>query len=55
MLQIRNLRTAYQKIFMCVDANARSLEERIAEVVLFVFVYFVGEVSGVFLRVDFSW
>ncbi|ESW24914.1 hypothetical protein PHAVU_004G171500 [Phaseolus vulgaris] len=32
--EIRNLRTAYQKIFMCVDANARSLEERIAEVEL---------------------
>jgi len=43
MFQIRNLRTAYRKIFMCVDANAGSLEERIAEVVLFVFVYFFRE------------
>jgi len=47
MFQIRNLRTAYRNLFMRVDANAGSLEERIAEVVLFVFVYF-------FLRVDFS-
>ena len=34
------MRAAYRKIFMCVDANAVSLEERLAEVVLFVFVYF---------------
>ncbi|KAK7363959.1 hypothetical protein VNO80_12244 [Phaseolus coccineus] len=32
--EIRNLRTAYRKLFMCVDANAGSLEERIAEVEL---------------------
>ncbi|RDX84213.1 putative acyl-[acyl-carrier-protein]--UDP-N-acetylglucosamine O-acyltransferase, mitochondrial, partial [Mucuna pruriens] len=53
MIQIRSLRTAYRKIFMCVDANAGSFEERLAELVLFVFVYFfevVGDESGVFLR-----
>ncbi|XP_047182140.1 probable acyl-[acyl-carrier-protein]--UDP-N-acetylglucosamine O-acyltransferase, mitochondrial isoform X2 [Vigna umbellata] len=32
--EIRNLRTAYRKIFMSFDANAGSLEERIAEVEL---------------------
>lgn len=30
--EIRSLRTAYRKIFMCVDANAGSFEERLAEV-----------------------
>ncbi|XP_027357653.1 probable acyl-[acyl-carrier-protein]--UDP-N-acetylglucosamine O-acyltransferase, mitochondrial isoform X2 [Abrus precatorius] len=30
--EIRSLRTAYRKIFMCADANARSFEERLAEV-----------------------
>ena len=52
MFQIKSMRTAYRKIFMCVDANAGSLEERLAEVVLFVFVYFfevVGDLSSVFL------
>lgn len=55
MFQIKSMRTAYRKIFMCVDANAGSLEERLAEVVLFVFVYFfevVGDLSSVFLGVD---
>ncbi|KOM54136.1 hypothetical protein LR48_Vigan10g002800 [Vigna angularis] len=33
-VEIRNLRTAYRKIFMSFDANAGSLEERIAEVEL---------------------
>ncbi|KAK7258191.1 hypothetical protein RIF29_32706 [Crotalaria pallida] len=30
--EIRSLRAAYRKIFMCVDANDRSFEERLAEV-----------------------
>ncbi|RZC27786.1 putative acyl-[acyl-carrier-protein]--UDP-N-acetylglucosamine O-acyltransferase, mitochondrial isoform B [Glycine soja] len=30
--EIRSMRAAYRKIFMCVDANAVSLEERLAEV-----------------------
>ncbi|KAG5106402.1 hypothetical protein JHK82_043372 [Glycine max] len=30
--EIKSMRTAYRKIFMCVDANAGSLEERLAEV-----------------------
>ncbi|XP_020239998.1 probable acyl-[acyl-carrier-protein]--UDP-N-acetylglucosamine O-acyltransferase, mitochondrial isoform X2 [Cajanus cajan] len=30
--EIRSLRTAYRKIFMCIDANAGSFEERLAEV-----------------------
>ncbi|KAG5058998.1 hypothetical protein JHK87_000027 [Glycine soja] len=31
-VEIRSMRAAYRKIFMCVDANAVSLEERLAEV-----------------------
>lgn len=40
MIQIRGLKAAYRKIFMSVDENAESFEERLAEVV-FLFCVFV--------------
>lgn len=33
IIQIRSLKAAYRKIFMCADANAGSFEGRLAEVV----------------------
>lgn len=46
MIQIRSLRAAYRKIFMCGDANVGSFEERLAEMVFFlVLVCYFEEVS----------
>lgn len=44
--QIEGLRAAYRKIFMSIDANARSFEERLAEVVCYCFFYCLEEVSN---------